>query len=290
MKELSSLGLNSSTLHLLVSRSEGYTPPTHEADKPAHLQYEFEGIIMMAPLINNDIGTTKKFQPKILLTIDDDLAVSADLSPETKRVLEDLMNNSATDKSGKIVEVTETEKQPSDQSVIADQQADDDDNIFQTDEDIAKFQRTSEEFKHSKRRNSDDPFNDSETARHRTIEITLHADSEFFDLLTKELSSIDDLQARQKDQLTSQVNELGKDVLEVTKPSKSGSTSDLYAWRQVFSLYRDASIFFAMTERDHGARNAQQARERVQWFQSQLVQQNLVQDRASSGLSLDSQI
>lgn len=286
MKELSSLGLNSSTLHLLVSRSEGYAPPTHEADKLAHLQYEFEGITMMAPLINNVIGTTKNFQPKILLTIDDDLAVSADLSPETKRVLEDLMNTSTADTSAKIVEVIETEKQPADQSLITDQQADDEENIFQTDEDIAKFQQTSEEFKHSGRRSSDD----NETARHRTIEITLHADSEFFDLLTKELSSIDDLQARQKDQLASQVNELGKDVLEVTKPSKSGSTSDLYAWRQVFSLYKDASVFFAMTERDHGARNAQQARERVQWFQSQLVQQNLVKDCTSSGLSLGSQI
>jgi E3 ubiquitin-protein ligase BAH len=186
------------------------------------------------------------------------------------------MSNRTDDKRGKIVEVTETENQRADQSTTTDQHIDDDDNIFQTDEDIAESLRTSEDFKSVDRQNNDDPFNDNETARHRTIEIILHADSEFFDLLSKELSSIDDLQARQKEQLTSRVNDLGKDVLVVTKPSKSGSTSDLYAWRQIFSLYRDASVFFAMTERDHGARNAQQARERVQWFQNQIANQNLV--------------
>ena len=194
------------------------------------------------------------------------------------------MNNRIADKPGKIVEISETENQLADQSAVADQQDDDDDNIFQTDEDIAKCQRTSEKFKDGDGQNSDDPFNDNETAHHRTIEITLHADSEFFDLLTKELSSIDDLQARQKERLTSQVNDLAKDVLEVTKPAKSRSTSDLYAWRQVFSLYRDASVFFAMTERDHGARNAEAARERVQWFQNQLAQQNLVRNTTSSCL------
>ena len=199
------------------------------------------------------------------------------------------MNNRTADKPGKIVEVTETENQLAVESATADE-VDEDDDIFQTEEDIAKSQQTSDSFKDDDGQNNDDPFNDNETAHHRTIEITLHADSEFFNLLTKELSSIDDLQARQKEQLISQVNDLGKDVLAVTKPSKSGSTSDLYAWRQVFSLYRDASIFFAMTERDHGARNAQQARERVQWFQNQLAQQNLVRDTTYSCLILDSQI
>lgn len=43
--ELSSLGLNASTLHLLVSGPHGYAPPSHE-DKAAYIQYEFEGIAL----------------------------------------------------------------------------------------------------------------------------------------------------------------------------------------------------------------------------------------------------
>ena len=202
------------------------------------------------------------------------------------------MNNRAPDKPCKIVDITQTENQSAHQSATADQGFDDndeDENIFQIDEDIVKSQRPSEELKYDDRQNGLDEL-DNEPARHRTIEITLHADSEFFELLTKELSSIDDLQARQKEQLTSQVNDLGKDVLGVTNPSKSGSSSDLYTWREIFCLYRDASVFFAMTERDHGARNAQQARERVQWFQNQLAQQNLVWHTSYSSLIVDSQI
>jgi len=43
---LSALGLNASTLHLLVAGSEGHASTFSEADKAAHLQYEFEGIYL----------------------------------------------------------------------------------------------------------------------------------------------------------------------------------------------------------------------------------------------------
>ena len=44
----------------------------------------------------------------------------------------------------------------------------------------------------------------------------------------------------------------------------------------IFELYRDASVFFASTEREHGARTADQARERIQWFSRQLSTKDLV--------------
>jgi hypothetical protein len=152
------------------------------------------------------------------------------------------------------------------------------DNIFQTDEDIERSQQVYEAHGKSDRRSSEyslDTFDDHPSHK-RVIEITLHADSEFFNLLTEELSSIDDLQARQKDILTSQVNSLDEDVRAVTRPSNNGSACDLYVWRDVFGLYREASVFFSTKERDHGARNAEQARERVEWFSNQLQSQNLV--------------
>ena len=49
--ELSSLGLNASTLRLLVSGSDEYAQPNHEADKPVYLQYEFEGISLLQSIL-----------------------------------------------------------------------------------------------------------------------------------------------------------------------------------------------------------------------------------------------
>jgi SPX domain len=237
------------------------------------------------------LGTMADFHPKILLTFHDNLAVSANISPETKKVFEDLMNHRANGKSQKI---SESKNQPADHPVLedyVDDVKDRDDDIFQTDEDIAQSQRAYDKFREGHRQNNDRTFEESanKTSHSHTIEITLRADSEFFKLLTNELSSIDHLQARQKEILTSQVTELGKEVSAVTKPSKS-SEPDLYAWRKIFELYRDASVFFATTEREHGARNSEQARERVQWFSNQLQAQNLVCNTIRSRLIADPQI
>ena len=225
------------------------------------------------------------FHPKILLTIEDNLAVSADLSPQTKKALEELMRHQPppeSQTSAKIVDVTDSEEQPADQSasqeinhVYTNEQDDDDDAIFQTDEDLETSQKAQNSRRNSEYTDSDDV---EEKHHSRTIEITLRADSEFFNLLATELASIDKLQAKQKDLLASQVKDLGREVVAVTKPAKSGSHSDLYAWREIFSLYKDAAVFFATTERDHGVRTAVQARDRVHWFTQQLDNKNIVRD------------
>src|SRR6202041_4024059 len=93
---------------------------------------------------------------------------------------------------------------------------------------------------------------------------------------TAELSSIDNVQAQQKARLTSEVSEMGNKVMAVTRPSSSKAISDLYAWRELFSLYRDASVFFSSTERDRGAHTAEQARERMQWFANQVEKSRVV--------------
>jgi len=152
-----------------------------------------------------------------------------------------------------------------------------DQDIFQTDEEIAQAQTNDVQSPEVLE------FDPDESVPHRnphsfprTIEIVLNSDSEFFNLLTQEVSSIDDLQANQKQILSEEVSALGREVGTVVKPVKFGTPSDMYTWREIFSLYRDASIFFGSTERDHGARNATQARERIQWFANQLQVQNLV--------------
>lgn len=225
------------------------------------------------------VGTIRHFQPKILLTVDDDLAVSADLSPETKKVIEELMSHRSPGHrrpSNKVVEITESPSEQPDNPVEDPETSQNDETIFETDEDIAKSEREREAIRSSRNRVADPDAFGSDQHHPRTIEITLHSDSEFFTLLKNELSSIDNLQARQKEELTSQVKELGKDVMTVTRPGNSASSSDLYTWREIFLLYRDAAVFFASTERDHGARTTAQAKQRIEKFQNQLVAQNLV--------------
>jgi hypothetical protein len=222
------------------------------------------------------VGTIQHFQPKILLTVDDDLAVSADLSPETKKVIEELMSHRSSGHRRPSNKVVESPSEQPDNPVEDPETSQNDETIFETDEDIAKSEREREAIRSSRNRAADPDAFESHQHHPRTVEITLHSDSEFFTLLKNELSSIDSLQARQKEELNSQVKELGKDVMTVTRPGNSASSSDLYTWREIFLLYRDAAVFFASTERDHGARTTAQAKERIEKFQNQLVAQNLV--------------
>jgi len=278
VRELAALGLTASTLHLLLSGPK--EPLIHDNEKSAHLQYEFEGCLLSVYLCLSVVGTAKHFRPKILLTVEDNLALSADLDPETKKTLGDLMKYPPRPQSHdpeNIIDVADPEqnvvKESASEQVTDDNQLDDD--IFQTDEDLEKYP-------HSQRSRQSSYSCDDEASlkgpHSRTIEITLQADTEFFNLLKDELASIDKLQAEQKEILTSQVKNLGREVVAVTKPIKRGSRSDLYAWRDIFKVYQDAAVFFATTERDHGARTAVQARDRIKRFSSQLVAMGIVRD------------
>jgi hypothetical protein len=151
-----------------------------------------------------------------------------------------------------------------------------DESIFETDEDIEQNRRAQDILKQGFQEDEEYLANGTNGVhKSRTIEITLQADSEFFHLLSAELSSIDNVQGQQKDRLTSQVSDLGQNIVAVTRPSGRG-VSDLYAWREIISLYRDASVFFASTERDHGAHTAEQARERMEWFLKQIDKSQVV--------------
>ena len=207
--------------------------------------------------------------------------MSADISPETRKHLEDLMQTISAPQSDRFVEVPESHDRAHDTSVEKNvnqlHKDEEDQHIFETDEEMAESDR-----KYRQDTESHDIDRENTVSRRtshsnrRTIEIFLTADSEFFNLLTQELSSIDALQAQQKNILTVQVNDLGKEISAVTRPSKQGPQSDMYAWREIFVLYKDASVFIASTERHRGARSAAQARERIQLFANQLHVQNFV--------------
>lgn len=106
------------------------------------------------------------------------------------------------------------------------------------------------------------------------IEVPLVFDSVFFDMLLSDVSNLDALQATEQDHLQEEVKELGKQVSQVSRPSRF-SKSDMDRWRRIFELYLDAEIFFATHEREHGARSSQKALKQLQWFQGEVNKQQL---------------
>jgi len=217
--------------------------------------------------------------------------MSADISRETRKHLEDLMQTISTAESDRFVEIPESQDRAHDTSGeknVSQLHSDEEDQyISETDEEMAESDRKYRqdiEFHDIDRDNT--VWRRTSHSNRRTIEIVLNADSEFFNLLTQELSSIDVLQAQQKNILTVQVSDLGREISAVTRPSNQGSQSDMYAWREIFVLYKDASVFIASTERHRGARSAAEARERIQLFANQLHVQNFVCSFAKSWLTV----
>ncbi|EHK23219.1 uncharacterized protein TRIVIDRAFT_148805 [Trichoderma virens Gv29-8] len=111
--------------------------------------------------------------------------------------------------------------------------------------------------------------------KHDIIEVPLVSDGVFFDILQSDLGGLDALQATERDQLKKEVKEIGKQVSQVSRPTRF-SKSDLDHWRHIFELYLDAEVFFATHEQEHGARSSQKALQQLQWFQNQVQKQQLV--------------
>ncbi|KAI8335165.1 SPX domain-containing protein [Chlamydoabsidia padenii] len=107
----------------------------------------------------------------------------------------------------------------------------------------------------------------------RSLVIELEQDDEFFYMLMTELQSAVRLQHKTSDRFQSDINELEKRMVQVASPNQK---SDMYAWRQIFSLYMDAQIFQGKLETDRSIHSVQKAREQMLWFTNQVQQENLV--------------
>lgn len=118
--------------------------------------------------------------------------------------------------------------------------------------------------------------NSTPGAKHETIEVPLTFDGEFFDLLQNDVVNLDALQDQEQNKMLNEVEELGKEVAVVAKPSRF-SKNDLARWREIFELYLDAEIFFATHEQDHGARSSSRALKQLQLFQGEIEKRKLNQ-------------
>ncbi|KAM0322383.1 hypothetical protein ACHAQA_009450 [Verticillium albo-atrum] len=106
------------------------------------------------------------------------------------------------------------------------------------------------------------------------IEVPLVFDGKFFDMLQSDVNGLDALQAREELAMTEEIVALGREVSQLTKPSRL-SKSDLARWRAIFELYLEAQVFFSVYEQDHGTRDSNSASRQLQWFQGEVTKRNL---------------
>ncbi|EEH23382.2 hypothetical protein PABG_05593 [Paracoccidioides brasiliensis Pb03] len=104
------------------------------------------------------------------------------------------------------------------------------------------------------------------------VEIPLSSDSEFFQILNRELSGLNDLQEKEQIALNARVQELHNEIVKVTKPQFKKSHSALYTWREIFRVYIDMQVFFCTDEQGSGQRDAQTASQQLEKFQATLKQ------------------
>jgi E3 ubiquitin-protein ligase BAH len=259
-QELASIGLDVETLHQLLDSDERRRaslarkedaqkddPESDEEEKP--LRYEFLSSTSRRGTMENGRSTPRQahVRPMLLFLVDEETGEPFDarLAPETKNYIHQLaLNAQMTD-----VRITDA------------------DNDF-----LAT----------SSRRSSNVGTSDGDSARkpsraHKLIKVPLTTDSEFFDLLQNELSSIARLQNSEKGKLHSDITTVGHLLAKATDPRDSKGKQDLAHWRRLFELYVDSRVFFANNEQDHGLQNFASAQERYMLFLEKAQKQGLLE-------------
>ncbi|KAF7732129.1 hypothetical protein EC973_006384 [Apophysomyces ossiformis] len=108
--------------------------------------------------------------------------------------------------------------------------------------------------------------------RMRTLVIELEHDDMFFQVLMTELEQAVSLQDKTSQKFENSVQELETEMVKAAAPQQK---SDMYTWRQIFSLYMDAQVFQGQLESDRTMRSVQKAKEQMEWFSAQLERLNL---------------
>lgn len=149
--------------------------------------------------------------------------------------------------------------------------------------------------------------------RERDIIIPLASDQAFFNLLTAALTSLSSFHAEQQEQFRQSVSRLCSMISTSIQPSTSSkshsiiptpltssgvqptttsgiapsphkpNTKDLYAWREIFTLWIEAEIFESSAERTRGERTVEQAEQRLQKFAAEVIKRGLGDRRTLRG-------
>ncbi|EXJ95680.1 hypothetical protein A1O1_00803 [Capronia coronata CBS 617.96] len=254
-RELLSLGLDKDTLDALWQHVD-----SGKGSGGGLMHYSLDG---------NDYS----FTPRLTIVVDprDGSPMDAWLSPETRRNLLRLARNSRA-----TVSTASTRPEPDDEQRLGDRSGAETNNAT-SDVDLTS-------------NGPDVPGNEAaEQDQVQTVEIPLTSDSEFFQILRRELSDLDHLQDAEQSRLQEEIARLG-DELRAVKSSKSKRSKDeVEAWRRILELYSDAEVFESSHELDAGARGAADAQKKFQEFNQALStqQQNILNFGKGASVALD---
>jgi hypothetical protein len=254
-RELQELGLDPETLRALIDP---------DSKSPLALQYQLESMhgpgsyhltlyLADAPYRTASSGSNL-VRPRLTVDVhlQDGVVVDASLTPASRRFLEKLASDIAAEK---LLPPGAMKRKKSQQSDPESEVDDDTQSVHRHDGDTIM---------------TNPPLG----TNCETIEVPLTFDGEFFDLLQNDVVNLDALQEQEQKKMLSEVEELGKEVAVVAKPSRF-SKNDLARWRDIFELYLDAEIFFATHEQDHGARSSSRALKQLQLFQGEVEKRKL---------------
>ncbi|PGH30529.1 hypothetical protein GX50_06709 [[Emmonsia] crescens] len=255
-KELLSLGLRPEILNLLWHQSQVANAAGYDTSGGDSRSFGFQYSLSKSPL-------TSFWLPKLTFVIDptDGSPIDAFISPQTLEFLQQL---------NKI-------PLPIPAATLA--RLDSELGSFTDDGSLAVI--SDGELSVDERGESSKLDDRAETAH--SIEIPLSADSEFFQILNKELSGLDELQEREQIVLSGRVKDLRQQIVKVSKPQFRRSQSALYTWREIFRLYIDMQVFFCTDERGSGQRDSQTASWQLEKFQATLKQDRNVKKLGKEG-------
>ncbi|KAK5326939.1 hypothetical protein LTR70_001954 [Exophiala xenobiotica] len=107
-----------------------------------------------------------------------------------------------------------------------------------------------------------------------TIEVPLTSDNEFFQILTKELQALENLQDREKKDISADIEQLSHDLSALRASKSKRSKAEMNAWREIFRLYIESEIFMSNHESDAGVRPADKAATYFKQFSKQITNIN----------------
>jgi E3 ubiquitin-protein ligase BAH len=267
--ELASLGLDPNTLSSLLRHFEKTNVETTDAGDVKEKPFQY--VLAKDEEVSTDgssedvswLAQRPVFHPKLLFTVDEETGepLNAHLAPETKEKLHQM----ALLQGMSDIRITEL----SDFEVIrARPGTSDSAGVSFSDSSTVSTERR------------------QGSSAVTIIEVPLTSDSEFFAMLSTELSGLAALQAQEEQKLYSEITQLSKVIAHVIEPNCRANKQDLVKWRKIFQLYVESRIFFAATERDHGAHNTAKAGENFRAF-SRLLEEHELTKHFKKQESLD---
>ncbi|KAK5275431.1 hypothetical protein LTR40_013046, partial [Exophiala xenobiotica] len=231
-QELASLGLDKETLDALWQHvSSGATEVEGHLGERL-VQYSVDG------------SEKVSFTPRLTILLDprDGSPMDAWLTPDTRRILRRLARNTRGSILSPARRNESANRHPEDSRGLANDNVDDGD--------VAP---------------------DDEEQQPQTIEVPLTSDSEFFQILRRELADLDRLQDSEQSRIQNEITQLGRELRILQSSKSKRSKQEIEIWRKIFELYSDAEIFMSSHEADAGARDAEHAQMQYSNFNKSLA-------------------